>query len=150
MPGLTYFPISCIGLFKVSRSFLGNHNPKISLSLFKIMRNTSISSPHQDSALELHPHNDVECRPSTPPGNSNIASIEDIPPDGGYGWICTLCVFLINAHTWGINSVCLPPLDVHNLPIHTLHCKSRDAPFIQPWNASLPKCTHNIYLTRIS
>ncbi|KAF2128860.1 putative MFS transporter [Dothidotthia symphoricarpi CBS 119687] len=25
-------------------------------------------------------------------------------PDGGYGWICTLCVALINAHTWGINS----------------------------------------------
>lgn len=26
------------------------------------------------------------------------------PPNGGYGWICTLCVALINAHTWGINS----------------------------------------------
>lgn len=25
--------------------------------------------------------------------------------DGGYGWVCVLCVFLINAHTWGINSV---------------------------------------------
>jgi MFS family permease len=25
-------------------------------------------------------------------------------PNGGYGWICTLCVALINAHTWGINS----------------------------------------------
>ena len=30
----------------------------------------------------------------------------DVPPDGGYGWVCTACVFLINAHTWGINSVC--------------------------------------------
>lgn len=30
---------------------------------------------------------------------------EDLPPDGGYGWVCVACVFLINAHTWGINSV---------------------------------------------
>jgi hypothetical protein len=28
----------------------------------------------------------------------------DVPPDGGYGWVCTACVFLINAHTWGVNS----------------------------------------------
>lgn len=26
-------------------------------------------------------------------------------PDGGYGWICVMCCALINAHTWGINSV---------------------------------------------
>lgn len=26
------------------------------------------------------------------------------PPNGGYGWVCTVCVALINAHTWGINS----------------------------------------------
>lgn len=27
---------------------------------------------------------------------------QDVPPDGGYGWVCVLCCFLINAHTWGI------------------------------------------------
>ncbi|KAG6009147.1 hypothetical protein E4U21_003216 [Claviceps maximensis] len=26
------------------------------------------------------------------------------PPDGGYGWVCTACVLLVNAHTWGLNS----------------------------------------------
>ena len=31
--------------------------------------------------------------------------IQDVPPDGGYGWVCVACCFWINAHTWGINSV---------------------------------------------
>lgn len=29
---------------------------------------------------------------------------ENLPPDGGYGWVCVACNFTINAHTWGINS----------------------------------------------
>lgn len=35
---------------------------------------------------------------------TNVSIREDTPPDGGYGWVCTACVFLINAHTWGVNS----------------------------------------------
>ncbi|KAF7563447.1 hypothetical protein G7046_g695 [Stylonectria norvegica] len=35
---------------------------------------------------------------------TNLAVIEPILPNGGYAWVCTLSVFLINAHTWGINS----------------------------------------------
>ncbi|KAJ4294906.1 hypothetical protein N0V88_005145 [Collariella sp. IMI 366227] len=35
---------------------------------------------------------------------ANAASLEDVPPDGGYGWVCTFCVFIINANTWGVNS----------------------------------------------
>lgn len=38
---------------------------------------------------------------------TNVTNREDVPPDGGYGWICTVCMFLINAHTWGVNSVSL-------------------------------------------
>ncbi|KAK3390287.1 major facilitator superfamily domain-containing protein [Podospora didyma] len=30
--------------------------------------------------------------------------LEDVPPDGGYGWVCTVCAFLINANTWGVNA----------------------------------------------
>ncbi|KAL4959650.1 MCT family MFS transporter [Aspergillus stella-maris] len=29
---------------------------------------------------------------------------DDLPPDGGYGWVCVASVFWLNAHTWGINS----------------------------------------------
>lgn len=36
---------------------------------------------------------------------STVVLAKDATPDGGYGWICVACVFLINAHTWGINSV---------------------------------------------
>jgi MFS family permease len=28
----------------------------------------------------------------------------DIPPNGGYGWVCVGAVATINAHTWGMNS----------------------------------------------
>ncbi|KAL3264945.1 hypothetical protein ABHI18_000222 [Aspergillus niger] len=35
---------------------------------------------------------------------TNISTVEDIPPNGGYGWVCTFCVFMINVNTWGINS----------------------------------------------
>lgn len=36
---------------------------------------------------------------------SSDTTVVDEPPDGGYGWVCVACVFLLNAHTWGINSV---------------------------------------------
>ena len=28
----------------------------------------------------------------------------DVPPNGGYGWVCTVSCATINAHTWGLNS----------------------------------------------
>lgn len=38
---------------------------------------------------------------TTPPGPSP-------PPDGGYGWVCVACVFVVCACTWGLNSVIIP------------------------------------------
>lgn len=29
----------------------------------------------------------------------------DMSKEGGYGWVCVAATFLLNAHTWGINSV---------------------------------------------
>ncbi|KAK7535753.1 major facilitator superfamily domain-containing protein [Phyllosticta citribraziliensis] len=49
--------------------------------------------------------------PSLPSNHSNNADppesvVEPVqePPNGGYGWICCIATFWINAHTWGINS----------------------------------------------
>ncbi|KAF2002898.1 MFS general substrate transporter [Amniculicola lignicola CBS 123094] len=28
----------------------------------------------------------------------------DVPPNGGYGWVMVGCCFVLNAHTWGLNS----------------------------------------------
>lgn len=52
----------------------------------------------------------------------NVVSVEDIPPNGGYGWICTACVFMINAHTWGTNAVSLSLVSfaVFQLTFHRL------------------------------
>ncbi|KAF1956299.1 hypothetical protein CC80DRAFT_504870 [Byssothecium circinans] len=30
--------------------------------------------------------------------------VEDVPPNGGYGWVCVACIAIINGHTWGLNS----------------------------------------------
>ncbi|KAL1619390.1 hypothetical protein SLS54_006668 [Diplodia seriata] len=38
-----------------------------------------------------------------PAEEARVALQEDVPPNGGYAWVCTISVFLINAHTWGIN-----------------------------------------------
>jgi hypothetical protein len=46
---------------------------------------------------------DLSNEPERIPGG--IKAENDVPPDGGYGWVCTACCFLINAHTWGVNSV---------------------------------------------
>ncbi|KAF4556906.1 MFS-type transporter-like protein 17 [Elsinoe fawcettii] len=48
---------------------------------------------HSDS---LEPPSAQDATPASPPA--------DIPPNGGYGWVCTIAVAIINAHTWGINS----------------------------------------------
>lgn len=63
---------------------------------------------------------DSDYEPSEPSGicsdidcghNEDAATVpEQTPqplPEGGYGWVCVASGFLINAHTWGVNSVWL-------------------------------------------
>lgn len=51
----------------------------------------------------------VANRPSWEADDSmeNVGMVEAVPPNGGYGWVCTFAVLLINAHTWGVNAVSL-------------------------------------------
>ncbi|KAI9841761.1 MAG: hypothetical protein M1837_000422 [Sclerophora amabilis] len=46
----------------------------------------------------LHETTDLD-QPAT-----ELKEEDDVPPDGGWGWVCVAAVFWINAHTWGINS----------------------------------------------
>ena len=46
----------------------------------------------------------TDALPDDEPTASSSNQRLDVPPDGGYGWVCVACCFLINAHTWGINS----------------------------------------------
>ena len=60
-----------------------------------------LSPPSLRSSVELVP-DDHHHRPS--PAHAKDREYY-VPPNGGYGWVCVVCVFLINAHTWGFNFV---------------------------------------------
>ena len=66
----------------------------------------SSSYSDQDDPDRIHELQEV---PSEAPGMpATIESSTDIPPDGGYGWVCVACGTIVNACTWGVNSVCSP------------------------------------------
>jgi hypothetical protein len=53
--------------------------------------------------------------------DSELEQPEERDPISNYGWVCVACVFLINGHTWGLNSVGIPPWD--KLAGTSLTCK---------------------------
>jgi MFS family permease len=46
--------------------------------------------------------NDAEKEPGL--ALQKTKSYVDVPPNGGYGWVCVAACATINAHTWGLNS----------------------------------------------
>jgi hypothetical protein len=62
----------------------------------------------EDQRQDERPTGQLEQQQNAAPDVLEDKYQRDVPPDGGYGWVCVACVFWINAHTWGINSVCLP------------------------------------------
>jgi hypothetical protein len=45
-----------------------------------------------------------------PQNVSHAESFAGLPPNGGYGWVCTFCAFMITVHTWGVSSAWGVPL----------------------------------------
>ncbi|RAL17226.1 MCT family MFS transporter [Aspergillus homomorphus CBS 101889] len=69
--------------------------------------NTSIDIIHSrgyESDPNLESPSDLDKPQESAPLDTESKYEQDVPPDGGYGWVCVACVFWINAHTWGINS----------------------------------------------
>ncbi|KAL4889891.1 MFS general substrate transporter [Aspergillus ambiguus] len=60
---------------------------------------TDVELRHYQETVQSLPSEPDEASP-----NPNNIDAEDIPPNGGYGWVCTFCSFMINVHTWGVNS----------------------------------------------
>lgn len=52
----------------------------------------SAASPFTGTTEEFEDHDQQHVAP-------------DVIPEGGYGWICVLAVFLVNAFTWGAAAV---------------------------------------------
>lgn len=81
------------------------------------------------NAAEIAEASDPEKSPSHASQEAVSKPVEDVPPNGGYGWVCVAMVvcfavffalkvgvyiiessnqelqFIINCHTWGLNSV---------------------------------------------
>lgn len=66
-----------------------------------------IHSRDYDETPNLDPLSQVQeqQQQDSAPKDAETKYEQDVVPDGGYGWVCVACVFWINAHTWGINSV---------------------------------------------
>lgn len=75
---------------------------------------SGVATPNFQHACNLDPEAGAAAPPATTSTPDNLDSLElsrvlthlsiSAPPDGGYGWINVALVFLINAHTWGLNS----------------------------------------------
>ncbi|KAF4830687.1 putative transporter MCH2 [Colletotrichum tropicale] len=68
-----------------------------------VQSSTSIPNPTKTtipaSKLPHQPENSVFNDNSSQEGQT-----EDFPPDGGYGWVCTVAAAVVNGHSWGFNS----------------------------------------------
>lgn len=78
--------------------------------MIDVISSLKVSSPVGEQDSEKCPEKEVL---SIDVAQTQISDPKEIDtqPNGGYGWVCVACVFWINAHTWGINSVGTLPVE---------------------------------------
>ena len=64
-----------------------------------------LNEPHSANGHRVKAYSEKTVIPPDVEQADVVKEKVDAPPNGGYGWVCVACVFWINAHTWGINSV---------------------------------------------
>ncbi|AJT22195.1 Esbp6p [Saccharomyces cerevisiae YJM1355] len=74
----------------------------------KLMRNRLYPASTKHSGKDLEAQGITEFEPDEPTvkrvfTNKSTGQLE-LPPDGGYGWVVTFCVFLTMFSTWGCNA----------------------------------------------
>jgi hypothetical protein len=67
------------------------------------------STPYPEAGCQPGSRDDLGVREieagDTPSASPDEVGREVLVPNGGYGWVCVACIFFVNSHTWGINSV---------------------------------------------
>ncbi|SCW02411.1 LAFE_0F05842g1_1 [Lachancea fermentati] len=75
----------------------------------RMRTNTGVEQPvrvyDEDDVASSVDNNSTEGQPTIAKVFTNKSTGNlDLPPDGGYGWVCCLCVTLVMFATWGANS----------------------------------------------
>lgn len=97
-------PLSSIELF----ALCAYNREKMGVTLPPLVASTNqqiFPGDHQPDEDQHHGSSQSSAEAVSKPAIDSAT--EDVPPDGGYGWVCTACNFFINGHTWGLNSVSL-------------------------------------------
>lgn len=97
------------GEMEVEEETRSQHNDNDSIAVSRRSYNSSSSISDLESGLSYRSSrvitNQLEKEPTIKKVFTNKSTGElDLPPDGGYGWVCTFCVFLVMFSTWGCNS----------------------------------------------
>lgn len=69
-----------------------------------VSRTTTTKSVREATELEYEDSKSVHSDEIVDDGMYNADDIIDPPPDGGYGWVCCMCVVVMNFCTWGPNT----------------------------------------------